>query len=60
MSELQKLEKRVEEIKKILSPWQGMTWEEARKVGWTDKHKKLQLELWYLGYKINRLKVIEV
>ena len=37
MSELQKLEKRVEEIKKILSPWQGMTWEEARKVGWTDK-----------------------
>jgi len=53
MSELQKLEKRVEEIKKILSPWRGMTWEEARKVGWTDKHKKLQLELWYLGYKIN-------
>jgi len=51
-----RLEKEVAEIKKILSPWKGMTWSEAEKAGWSDEHKKLQLRLWELGYKISILK----
>ena len=45
-------EKRAQEIEKLLLPWRGMTFREAKKHGWGSQQTELQSELWLLGYKI--------
>ncbi len=49
------LMERVEYLKSALEPWRGMTLSEARKHGFGERELELQIELWWLGYKLNSL-----
>ena len=55
MNEIQKIKDRITKIKRTLKPWRGMTWKEAQKHGFGKKEKKLQQELWYLGYTLHQI-----
>ena len=46
------LKQRANDIETILTPWKGLTFQEAKQKGFTDSHESLQAELWKLGQKI--------
>jgi len=52
----EELERRAQEIKGKLKPWRGLTIREAREKGWGEQEDRLQIELWAIGFQLNRLR----
>ncbi len=46
---------RIEYLKSALEPWKGMTISEAQRHGFGEREMELQIELWWLGYRLNEL-----